>query len=58
MCFILSDLKCYGSSISSSKIHFEVKRKRSNEKKMKISKFSNLQNMFFFSLNPSYFQTS
>jgi hypothetical protein len=35
MCFILSDLKCYG-----------VRRKMSNEKLMRKKKLYNLQNMF------------
>ncbi len=32
MCFILSDLKCYGNATSSSQIIFEMERKMSNEK--------------------------
>jgi hypothetical protein len=40
-------------------IIFEMKRKRSNEKIIrKKKKLSNLQNLFFFSLDPSYFQIS
>jgi hypothetical protein len=49
LCFILSDLKCYGSAMSSSKSNFwsaNEKEKWKNSKKK--NKLSNLQNMFFF----------
>ncbi len=54
MCFILSDLKCYGNATSSFKNQalktiFEVQRKRSNEKitKGKIN-FPTYKTYFFF----------
>jgi hypothetical protein len=61
MCFILNDLKCYGSATSSSKNHlWNAKENEQWKNNKKINKLSNLQNMifFFFSLDPSYFQTS
>jgi hypothetical protein len=39
-------------------IIFEMQRKMIMKNKKKKNKLSNLQNMFFFSLDPSYFQTS
>ncbi len=35
MCFILSDLKCYGNVRQALEIIFEVQRKRNNEKMTK-----------------------
>jgi hypothetical protein len=59
MCFILSDLKCYGIATSSSKNHFwSAKENEWWKNNKKINKFSKLQNFFFpffFSLDPSYF---
>jgi hypothetical protein len=42
-----------------SEINFEVQRKLIKKTwTSKKKKLSNLRNVFFFSLNPSYFQTS
>jgi hypothetical protein len=49
MCFILNDLKCYGSITSSFRNHLwsgkENDQWKNNKKRNKLS---NLQNMFFF----------
>jgi len=48
MCFILSDLKCYGNCTQAPKIIFEVQRKRSIEKiTRRKNKLFNLQNAVF-----------
>jgi hypothetical protein len=47
MCFILSDLKCYGALFQASEIMFEVQRKRSNEKITQKKKGFQLRNLFF-----------
>jgi hypothetical protein len=51
---ILSDLKCYKSAFSSSKIVFEMQSQRSSKENMF---FSNYKTLFFsfFSFDPSYF---
>ncbi len=52
LCFILSDLKCYGSAISSSRNHFwSAKEKEKWKNSKKKNKLSNLQTMFFFSFS-------
>jgi len=59
MCFILNDLKSYGSATSSSYSSLKCKGK-GVMKKYQENKLYNLQNMFFcfsLSLDPSYFQT-
>ncbi len=62
MCFILSNLKCYESATLSFRNHLWSAKKKEywkNNKKKNI--FFNLQNvyfLFFFSFDPSYFQTS
>jgi len=49
MCFIMSDLKCYGSGTQAVEIMFEMKRKKSNEKII-IRKVSfSIYKLFFFS---------
>jgi hypothetical protein len=63
MGFILIDLKCYGSATSSSRNHLWIAKDKDQWKNNKNKKkLSNLQNMFFpfffFSMDPSYFQTS
>jgi hypothetical protein len=60
MCFILSDLKCYGRLPQALKIIFEVRRKRNNEKttRRKISFPTYKMSFFSFSLDPFYFRTS
>ncbi len=48
MCFILSDLKCYGNYTQAPKIIFEMQRKRSIEKiTRRKNKLFNLQNAVF-----------
>ncbi len=58
MCFILSDLKCYGKLPQVLEFIFEMQRKMSNEKivRKEIS-FPTYKTCFFsfFSLDPSYF---
>jgi len=57
MCFILSDLKCYGSASLSSRNHFwKAKENEWWKNNNNINKLSNLQNMFFFSLDPLAFK--
>ncbi len=52
MCFILSDLKCYGSITSSLEINFEVQRKRSFEKIIRKNKFPTYKTFFFSLFGP------
>jgi len=60
MCFILSNLKCYENVTSSLEIIFEMQKKMNNEEitRRNISFSTYKINSFFFSLDPSYFQTS
>jgi hypothetical protein len=59
MCFILSDLKCYENAASRFKNHlWNVKEKDQWKNNKKINKLSNLQNIVFSFLDPSYCQTS
>jgi hypothetical protein len=48
-----------GALLQALEIIFEMKMERSNENSKKRNRFSNLENtIFFFFLDPSYFQTS
>jgi hypothetical protein len=59
MCFILSDIKCYVNATSSFKNHpWSAKENEKWKNNKKRNKISNLQNVFFSFLDPSYFQTS
>jgi hypothetical protein len=62
MCFILSDLKCYGMLPQALEIIFELQRKRSNEKVIKRKISFPTYKTRFFSFFPSFdhfnFQTS
>jgi len=59
MCFILSDLKCFGNATSNFRNHiWNVKEMEQWKNNKKRNKLSNLQNIFFSFLDPSYFQTS
>jgi hypothetical protein len=60
MCFISSDLKCYGHTASCSRNHLWSAEDKNNEKITRQKKAFQLTKciFFFLLLNPSYFQIS
>jgi len=58
LCFILSDLKCYGNITSSSRIHlWNANEKEQWKKRISFPTYQMHFFFFFFSLDPSYFQS-